>query len=352
MKQSSMTLWKFGTACLMLTVFLACGDKNPARFFSLQLGDNGKKFTAGEVVKIGVEARSDQVVDSVRYRLGGQELEVEGGQVRLFPPTLGTLSLEALVFSAGQEITLNEDILILAEKAPEIYTYEIVNTYPHDRDAFTQGLEFHGDILYESTGIKGASSLRKVDFQTGEVLAKSDLEPNYFGEGITVRGDTIYMLTWQSGKGFLYDRNSLERIGSFAYQQSKEGWGLCNDGRSLFKSDGSQRIWKLDPADLRETGFIETVTNKSVFNKTNELEYVEGKIYANVWQKPSMMIIDATTGAIEGVVNFGGLEKKVTQHENLDVLNGVAYHPGRKTFFVTGKRWDKLFEVRIVKREP
>lgn len=352
MKRSSMTFWKFGTACMMLTVFLACGDKNPARFFSLHLGDNSKKFTAGEVVKISVEARSDKVVDSVRYRLGGQELAVDGGQVRLSPPTLGTQSLEARVFSAGQEVTLQQEILILAEKAPEIYTYEIVNTYPHDRDAFTQGLEFQGDTLYESTGIKGASSLRKIDYKTGEILARSDLEPGYFGEGITVRGDTIYMLTWQSGKGFLYDRNSLERIGSFAYGQSKEGWGLCNDGQSLFKSDGSQRIWKLDPADLHETGFIETVTDKSVFNKTNELEYVEGKIYANVWQKPSMMIIDATTGAIEGVVNFGGLEKEVTQHPNLDVLNGVAYHKGRQTFFVTGKRWDRLFEVRIVKREP
>ena len=352
MKQSGMTFWKLGTSCVMLTVFLACGDKNPARLFSLRLGDNGKKFTTGQVVDIGVEARSDQAVDSVRYSLGGQELAVEGGKVRLAPAALGSLSLEARVFSEGREITLNEEVLILAEHEPEIYTYQIVNSFPHDREAFTQGLEFYGDFLYESTGIKGASSLRKVDFQTGEVLARSDLEPNYFGEGITVRGDTIYMLTWQSGKGFLYDRNTLGRIGSFDYGQSKEGWGLCNDGRSLFKSDGSQRIWKLDPADLRETGFIETVTNKSVFNKTNELEYVDGKIYANVWQKPSMMIIDARTGAIEGVVNFGGLEKEVTQHENLDVLNGVAYHPGRKTFFVTGKRWDKLFEVRIVKREP
>lgn len=337
---------------MMLTVFLACGDKNPARFFTLRLADNEKKFTTGAVVGIGVEARSDQAVDSVRYSLGGNELAVEGGQVRLSPPALGNQTLEARVYSGGREITLQEEILILADREPEIYTYEIVNTYPHDREAFTQGLEFQGDTLYESTGIKGASSVRKVDYRTGEVLLKSDLEPGYFGEGITVRGDTIYMLTWQSGKGFLFDRRSLERIGSFDYGLSMEGWGLCNDGRFLYKSDGSQRIWKLDPADLRETGFIETVTNKSAFNKTNELEYVNGKIYANVWQKPSMMIIDASTGAIEGVVNFGGLEKKVTQHAQLDVLNGVAYHHGRQTFFVTGKRWDRLFEVRIVKREP
>lgn len=345
-------MWKLGLSGLLLGMFLACGEERPERFFSLQLGGNGTKYTTGEVVKIGVASRAEQGVDSVQFRLGGSELPVADGQAKLSPTTLGNKSLEARIFSQGREITLNRDILILAAQAPEIYTYEIVNAFPHDRDAFTQGLEFHGDTLYESTGIKGASSLRRVDFRTGEILAKTELEQSYFGEGITVLGDTVYLLTWQNGKGFLYNRHSLERIGSFAYGQSAEGWGLCNDGRWLYKSDGSQKIWKLDPTTLEETDYIETVTNKSVFNKTNELEYVDGKIYANVWQKPSMMIIDATSGAIVGVVNFGGLEKQVTQHENLDVLNGVAYHAGRKTFFVTGKRWDKLFEVRIVKREP
>jgi glutamine cyclotransferase len=163
-------------------------------------------------------------------------------------------------------------------------------------------------------------------------------------------GDTIYMLTWKAGTGLLFDRTSLRQLGSFRYGKSKEGWGLCNDGKKLFKSDGTQRIWILDPETLQEEEYIETVTDKSVFNKANELEYVNGKLYANVWQKESMMIIDAETGAIEGVVNFGGLKQRVTPHKDLDVFNGVAYHPGRETFFVTGKNWDKLFEVRILKR--
>lgn len=352
LKHNGMTFCKLSFSAMLLTLFLACGEERPERFFSIHLGGDGSKFTAGDVVPIRLEARGDRVADSVSYLLGGQPLQVTDGQVRLEPPTLGTKSLEARFYSEGREITLNRDILILARQSPEIYTYEILNAFPHDREAFTQGLEFHGDILYESTGIKGASSVRRVDFQTGEVLAKTDLDRTFFGEGITVLGDTLFMLTWQSGQGFLYNRHTLERLGSFSYGQSKEGWGLCNDGKVLYKSDGSERIWKLDPATLEETGYIETVTNKSAFNKTNELEYVDGKIYANVWQKPSMMIIDAVSGAIEGVVNFGGLEKQITQHENLDVLNGVAYHPGRNTFFVTGKRWDKLFEVRIVKRNP
>ncbi|TFG74403.1 MAG: glutaminyl-peptide cyclotransferase, partial [Flavobacteriales bacterium] len=135
------------------------------------------------------------------------------------------------------------------------------------------------------------------------------------------------------------------------YGNSKEGWGLANDGENLYKSDGTEKIWLLDPATLVEKEFIETVTDKSIFNKANELEYVDGKLYANVYQKESMMIIDAKSGAIEGVINFGGLKDKVTQHELLDVLNGVAYHPERKTFFVTGKNWDKMFEVNIVKKK-
>ena len=157
-------------------------------------------------------------------------------------------------------------------------------------------------------------------------------------------------MSWQSGLGYVYNKSNLSEIETFSYGKSKEGWGLCNDGEKIFKSDGTEKIWILNPKSLVEEDYIETVTNKSVFNKANELEYVDGKIYANVWQKESMMIIDATSGAIEGVVNLGGLKKQVTQHPKLDVLNGVAYHPTRKTFFVTGKNWDKLFEVRIIKK--
>ena len=160
----------------------------------------------------------------------------------------------------------------------------------------------------------------------------------------------IYQLTWQSRIGFIYDVKDFKKIDSFQYGESKEGWGLANDGEKLFKSDGSENIWFLNPETLVEEGYTQTATNSSIFNKTNELEYVDGKIYANVWQKESMMIIDATSGAIDGVVNFGGLKKKVKQHDKLDVLNGVAYHPERKTFFVTGKNWDKLFEVKITKK--
>jgi glutamine cyclotransferase len=255
-----------------------------------------------------------------------------------------------MVEYGDDSVSISKKIKVLAATAPEIYSYEILNEYPHDIKAYTQGLEFHGDTLYEGTGRPRQSSLRKVDFRTGKVLKKIDLDDSYFGEGITILNNKIYQLTWRSGVGFIYNLEDFKKLDSFNYGESKEGWGLCNDGEKLLKSDGTEKIWFLDPITLAEEGHIECVTNKSVFNKANELEYVDGKIYANVYQKESMMIIDAQSGAIEGVVNFGGLKEKVTQHSDLDVLNGVAYHPERKTFFVTGKNWDRLFEVNIVKK--
>ncbi|MDG1573101.1 glutaminyl-peptide cyclotransferase [Robiginitalea sp. M366] len=347
-----MNMWKLGSIGIFLGLFLGCGGQALDKQLQLQFEGKGKSWKQGARVGVSVANRSDVPLDSVRYFLDGKALEYTDGTVVLSPEKLGTHTLEARAYLQGQTVPLQEEVVVLAPAPPELYTYEIVNTYPHDIEAFTQGLEFRGDTLYESTGQRGASSLRKVDFRTGEILEQTALERTYFGEGITLLGERLYMLTWQSKVGFLYNPNTLERTGTFQYGESREGWGLCNDGTRIYKSDGSQRIWILDPETLQETGHLETVTDRSVFNKANELEYVDGLIYANVWQKPSMMIIDAASGAITGVVNFGGLERSVTQHDRLDVLNGVAYHKERGTFFVTGKRWDKLFEVRILKKTP
>ncbi len=334
----------------ILLFFMACGgENNPARLFRIQLEQD--EFPVNAPVRVSLENKKDKAITSVAYFIDGKELPREGNTLTLDVDRLGIKNLIARVAYEGTTVEVPKEIRVLASSAPVVYTYEIVQEYPHDREAFTQGLEFYRDTLYESTGKKGASSIRKVDFRTGTVLQKTDLENTYFGEGISLLGDKLYQLTWQNGRGFIYDPQSMERLESFTYGASKEGWGLCNDGTTLYKSDGTEKIWLLDPAQLNEIGYIQTVTNTSVFNKANELEYVDGKIYANVWQKESMMIINAESGAIEGVVNFGGLKDRVTKHSQLDVLNGVAYHPGRKTFFVTGKYWDKLFEVRIKPRE-
>ena len=349
-----MNFIKFFSSSFILLFFLACGgEKAPASLFEIELDGGGNKFQQNQTVGISIKNKKNKTIDDVTYTLEGEELNVENGKIVLDASTLGDKTINATVKYEDQSVEVSKAIKVLAGKAPEIYTYTIINEFPHDKKAYTQGLEFYKDTLYESTGKKGRSSLRKVNWETGEPYQIVELEDTYFGEGITVLKDKIYMLTWRSGTGFTYDL-ALNRLDSFKYGQSKEGWGLTNDGKKLFKSDGTEKIWFLNPQTLVEEGNIETVTNKSINDSANELEFVNGKIYANVYQKPSVMIIDANSGAIEGVINFSGLGGKVTHHctwsDTDNVLNGIAYHPTRKTFFVTGKEWDKMFEVTIEKK--
>ncbi|CAM3493250.1 glutaminyl-peptide cyclotransferase [Zobellia roscoffensis] len=350
-----MTILKFFPVCLFLMLFMACGgDNTPSSLFEIQLQGNSKSFQQNQNISVSLKNKKDKTIESVTYSIDGKEVPVNDGKIALNMPHLGDKTLKATVAYEDTSAEIVTHLKLLAPNAPEIYTYEIIKEYPHDNKAYTQGLEFYKDTLYESTGKKGRSSLRKVDFKTGEVLQQVDLDKTYFGEGITILNSKIYMLTWRSGLGFIYDLKTLDKIDNFQFGDSKEGWGLTNDGKKLFKSDGTEKIWFLNPETLVEEGHIETVTNKSINDSANELEYVNGKIYANVYQKPSVMIIDAKSGAIEGVINFGGLSGKVTHHatwsDTDNVLNGIAYHPERQTFFVTGKEWDKMFEVKIQKK--
>jgi glutamine cyclotransferase len=187
-----------------------------------------------------------------------------------------------------------------------------------------------------------------LDYKNDAIINNVNLSRSYFGEGLTVLNDKIYQLTWKEGRGLIYDVNTFETLGSFNYGQSKEGWGLCNDGRQLYKTDGSENIWILNAETLEEERFVQAYTNKGRLTNLNELEWVEGKIYANRYQKNGVAIINPINGAIEAVLDFKDLKNKVTNHPGLDVLNGMAYNPDTKTLFVTGKRWDKLFEVRII----
>ncbi|KKM78146.1 hypothetical protein LCGC14_1362860 [marine sediment metagenome] len=334
---------------------MACGgDNNPASLFEIELPNKQKSFAQNESVTVNLNNKKNKTIGQVTYSIDGKDLPVSDGKITLNVPHLGNKILKANVSYDESSAEISKDIKILAPNAPEIYTYEIINEYPHDNRAYTQGLEFHNDTLYESTGKNGRSSLRRVDFKTGKVLQQVDLDKTYFGEGLTILNNKIYMLTWKAGTGFVYNLKDFKKIDTFQYGKSKEGWGLTNDGKRLYKSDGTEKIWFLNPDTLIEEDYIETVTNASVNDSANELEYVDGKIYANVYQKSGVMIIDAKSGAIEGVVNFGGLSDKVKHHatwsDTDNVLNGIAYHPERKTFFVTGKDWNKLFEVKIQKK--
>ena len=229
-----------------------------------------------------------------------------------------------------------------------IYGYEVVHARPHDPSAYTQGLVFHDGKLLESTGRVGHSSLRRVELETGKVLQKVDVDPPYFAEGITLVKGRIYQLSWQDQVGFIYDAWTLEKIGEFHYQG--EGWGLANDGQSLILSDGTNRIRFLDPDnfDVRKT--IAVVDGRVPVNELNELEYVQGEIYANIWHADRIARIDPRTGSVVGWIDLTGLLARGEVNDEEAVLNGIAYDETNSRLFVTGKLWPKLFEIRLIRK--
>lgn len=326
-------------------VFLKCGGDMDSNF-KLDVVVKKNKLQWGDTIRLKIKNKKNIPIKTVNYRLNGEAVE-EVFVLKEEP--LGKHNIDAVVSYDDQQLRLQKPITIVADTPPQLYTYSIVNEYPHDEKAYTQGLEFDDDILLESTGLRGQSSLRKVNFKTGEIIENKPLDDSYFGEGLTIINEMIYQLTWQSKLGFIYNKEDLQLIRSFPFEKSQEGWGLCNDGNVLYKSDGTNTIWLLDANSQKEIGNIQVMTNKRALNKLNELEWVDGKIYANTYQfeKEVAVIIDPKSGKVEGVIDFTGLKDKVNQHSELNVLNGIAYHPKRKTFFVTGKNWSTLFEVKI-----
>lgn len=235
---------------------------------------------------------------------------------------------------------------VVAADAPPVFSYQVINRFPHDPQAFTQGLVIVGETLYESTGLNGASSLRQVDLATGRVLARVDLPRQYFGEGMTLLNGRIFQLTWRSQTGFIYDLACLCQRGQFTYDG--EGWGLTNDGRSLIMSDGTARIRFLDPATLAVTRTITVQEDGRPLTNLNELEYINGEVYANIWQTDRIVRIDPQTGRILGWVNLAGLLPQTERAPGTDVLNGIAYDPETNRLFVTGKNWPTLFQIALV----
>jgi glutamine cyclotransferase len=225
------------------------------------------------------------------------------------------------------------------------YGYEIVHTWPHDPNAFTQGLVFQDGKLLESTGEVGRSSLRRVEIETGKVLQKVDVPPPYFAEGIALLKGKVYQLTWQHQEGFIYDAWTFERIGKFNYQG--EGWGLTTDGGSLIQSDGTNLIRFLDPSNFQVRRSVAVLAGSTPLTEINELEYVNGEIYANVWHADRIARIDPTTGKIVGWIDLTGLLAPGEVQDEEAVLNGIAYDAANGRLFVTGKLWPKLFEIRL-----
>ena len=328
-------------------LIIACGSNNGQKKSDFKLITNSKNntFSNTDTLKLSLENPKAHLIDSMVYTLNGKKIQE---LTPLAPFKLGKQTVEATVYFNKEHQLASKKVIILNREHPKIFTYKIINEYPHDITSYTQGLEFFNDTLYESTGQHKESKLRKVDYKTGKVLKNINLADEYFGEGLTIFNNKIYQLTWQKDIGFVYDVNTFKKLNSFKYGQSKEGWGLCHNMKNIYKSDGTEKIWTLNPETLVEQNYIQVYTNKGKITEINELEWVDGKIYANRYQKDGVAIINPKNGAVIGVIDFSPLKKLVTQHQGLDVLNGIAYNPKTKTLFVTGKRWDKLFEVEII----
>ncbi len=229
------------------------------------------------------------------------------------------------------------------------YTYRVVNSYPHDRNAYSQGLVYEDGVLYEGTGLYGSSSLRRVDLPTGEIKQIHRLPAEYFGEGIAIYKDTIIQLTWQSRVGFVYDKNSFDLRREFSYPT--EGWGLTYDGQRLIMSDGTSTLHFLDPETLEAIGSIEVRDGGTSVKRINELEYVKGKVYANIWLTNKIAIIEPQDGRVTGWIDLTGLLPVQASTQPVDVLNGIAYDAPADRLFVTGKLWPLLFEIKLIARD-
>ncbi|CAM1362520.1 Glutamine cyclotransferase [Tenacibaculum soleae] len=346
-----MRIYTYLALALTATFITSCSETG----YKFKL-NTSKKTTLGQKAAIKFEQLKGNKIDSVHLFVNKKRVNKNETSIAINTTDFGVGKhlVTALAFYPNKSKKINNSIEILAKNAPAVYTYKIINTFPHDKDAYTQGLEFNDGFLYETTGRRGQSTLRKVAIKTGEILQKTDLDKKYFGEGMTIFNNKIYWLTWQARKGFIYDLETFKQINEFNYNHSNEGWGLTHNDSELIKSDGTNKIWFLNALNQKEERNIQVYTNKYAVDNLNEIELINGKIYANKWQQNSILIINPNTGAVEGVANLNGLRDIVAEEQELersdDVLNGIAYDKENNRLFVTGKHWGKLFEIELIKK--
>jgi glutamine cyclotransferase len=316
--------------------------------------DNDQLFTTGDAVIARVEKVADTVqnIDSVEFFFGGSKVHTAHEVPYVYEfntvnQAVGILSIRAVTWLADSLREYhNLQVILRSDIIPENLPYQIENIYPHDTKAYTQGLIFEDGYLYEGTGQYNESSLRKVEIKTGEPVSLTMLAGEIFGEGITILNEKIYQLTYKSQVGFVYDKESFKRIQK-VYYQNKEGWGLTHDGTHLIMSDGTNRIYYMDPEYFTEIRQLEVYDNEGPVTRLNELEYIEGKIFANIYGQEEIVIIDPQTGKITGKLNMKGILDPADRHSRIDVFNGIAWDPDRRILYVTGKYWPSLFEISV-----
>lgn len=339
---------------LLSSAIISCGGskKNEEPAFSFDNSKFKTEYHNSDQLSLSLLNPENKKIDSIIYYINDKKIDSKKDLSKvnfdLRNQKLGYQNLKALVYSDGE--TTGEEITgrveLVSNIDPKLLKYSIVNTFPHDIKSFTEGLEFFRDTLYESTGKNGESYFRKYDYKTGKVFKQVDLDQQYFGEGITIINNKIYQLTWQSEVGFIYDVNTLKKEKTFTYDKKIEGWGMTNDGKHIYQTDGTEKIWKMDPNTQKMIGNINVYAGSTKIKQVNELEFINGKIYGNVWLKDALAVIEPTSGAVEGIIDLSGLRKLVS-NPDAEALNGIAYNPKTKTIFVTGKNWNKMFEIKV-----
>ena len=323
-------------------------DTEKPKLFRLVSPQNGVTLKSDDSLEIELQALVDTLkLDSCVLAIDGQRRCSFTGLSRKIPLSsvkMGVRRISLTLHSKEVETQLFA-IKVMPASSPRSYKYRVVNEYPHDDNAYTQGLFFSDGHLYEGTGREQYSSLRKIELETGKILRQLSLDDNYFGEGVCLHKGDIYQLTWRNREGFVYDYRDFTLKGRFDY--SSEGWGITSDGERLRMSDGTPNLYTLND-NLNVVSQIEVYDDKGPQSNLNELEYIDGKIWANVYTFDYIVIVNPDTGEIIGKVDLSGLLKKEHRKPHTDVLNGIAYDKDKRRIFVTGKNWPKLFEIEIV----
>ncbi len=337
---------------LLGSIFVGCNGSKSAteKYFSFDESNFKSEYNNDDSVSLRLLNGENKKIDSIVYFVNdkniGSKKNLDSLTLNLKDQKLGYQNLKALVYFEGENQEITSRIELVSNVTPKLLNYKIVNTFPHDTSSFTEGLEFFRDTLYEGTGLRGFSKLLKTDYKTGKIYKSLKLEDSYFGEGITFINNKLYQLTWEEKTGFIYNVDTWKVEKKFAYDKEIEGWGMTNDGKVIYESDGTEKIWKMNPANQKMIDYVNVYSGSSKIKSVNELEYINGKIYCNIWQKDAIAVVNPENGKVEGIINLAGLRKFI-KHAEAEVLNGIAYNPKTKTIFVTGKKWEKLFEITI-----
>lgn len=329
--------------------------KSRIRSFKIITPSSSEKIVLGNSFKLSLECNDPALkTDSVEVFLDASLMSVFkanelSGDISTIDVLPGVRQIRTIVhYNSGNNETCVSRIIVLSDIIPQNYSYSVVNTFPHDIGAYTQGFEFFKGYIYEGTGQYNESSLRKTELRTGQILKARNLPGDIFGEGITIFNNKIYQITYRSQVGFVYDLTTFELLQKI-YYQNQEGWGLTNDGTSIIMSDGTNNLYFMDPEYFHVLRKLEVMDHNGPVDAINEMEWIDGKIWANRYHTDEIVIIDPKSGKIEGKVDMSGLLPPEHRHPKIDVLNGIAWDEENRRLFVTGKYWPNIFEIKLIK---